>query len=642
MTQHQVVDSSAAVGRETALGSLLPSPRVALVNMPFSTTRTPSIQLGLLQAIATRRGYPATSVYLNLVLAAEIGWDAYEVLCADRTLLLGEWLFARAAFGEQTPPAENYLAEFGGELAGYLSAIDRDVDYLLELRERALPAFLDVCVQQVDWSAFDLVGFSSIFEQNCAGLALARRLKTTHPRLITVFGGANFEDEMGVEYVRALPFIDYAVIGEGDEVFPSLLDCLAAGEDPAELVGVASRAGDHGVRFSGRAPVVTDLDALPEPAYEDYFTTAAALAMPGEVRGKTISVPFETARGCWWGAKHHCTFCGLNGLGMGFRSKSATRVLGEFDRLAERYAVYQLVAVDNILDLKYIDSVFAPLAAARRDYTFFYETKANLTHSQLRVLAEGGVWHLQPGIESLSTNVLRLMRKGTTGLQNVRVLKWGRYYSISVHWNVLLGFPGEQAEDYSAQLRAMRLIPHLQPPESVGRIWLERYSPHYFERPESGMENVRPEPAYAHVYPPTIDTDRIAYFFAYDAPTALPMSAHEDLERHVEDWQQRWRSPDPPFLVYQRGAGRLTVTDGREQGPARVLTYGELAARVYECCTPTAHSVPAIARTLRDTDEMTVAPEAIQETIDSFTADGLMLEEDGSYLSLALPVNSNW
>src|SRR3954465_271775 len=39
----------------------------------------------------------------------------------------------------------------------------------------------------------------------------------------------------------------------------------------------------------------------------------------------------ETARGCWWGAKNHCTFCGLNGETMGFRAKSADRVMTEIE-----------------------------------------------------------------------------------------------------------------------------------------------------------------------------------------------------------------------------------------------------------------------------------------------------------------------
>ena len=47
----------------------------------------------------------------------------------------------------------------------------------------------------------------------------------------------------------------------------------------------------------------------------------------------------------------------------------------------------------------------------------FYETKANLTKDQLRALREAGIGTIQPGIESLSTDVLRTMRKGTTAVQ---------------------------------------------------------------------------------------------------------------------------------------------------------------------------------------------------------------------------------
>jgi ribosomal peptide maturation radical SAM protein 1 len=610
--------------------------------MPFSTSRSPSIQLGLLQAVLHRHGIPATSLYFNLELGEVLGWDIYEVLCNDRTLLLGEWLFSRAAFGDEAPSGEAYLDDFASELTDYLNATERDTGYLLDLRERVLPAFIDDCLRRVDWTQFDVVGFSSIFEQNCAALALARRLKERVPRLVTIFGGANFEDEMGLEYVRALPWVDYAVIGEGDEVFPAFLKRLGRGEDPGALPGVASRTADGSVRFCGRAATVTNLDVLPEPDYREFFATGRALEMPQMVRGKSVSIPFETARGCWWGAKHHCTFCGLNGLGLSFRSKSPDRVLRGLDELAERYALYQLVAVDNIMDLRYIDGVFDKLSERRRDYTFFYETKANLSHQQLKQLAKGGVRHLQPGIESLNSNVLKLMRKGTTAIQNVRLLKWGRYYGISMHWNVLLGFPGEQREDYEQQLALMRLIPHLQPPESIGRIWLERFSPHYSQQADLGITNVHPEPAYAHVYPQRLDADRIAYFFAYDAVDTVPMSAHQEMVEYIEAWKQRWSSSTPPFLVYQRGAGRLTITDGRCPGPSRIFSFGELAALVYECCTPTAHSAAKIADSLRGAPDTDVDEGAVQEALDQFTSLGLMLEENGLYLGLALPINPNW
>ncbi|HWN11478.1 MAG TPA: RiPP maturation radical SAM C-methyltransferase [Pyrinomonadaceae bacterium] len=618
-------------------------PRVALVNAPFTSCRSPSIQLGLLGAILSRHGITSKSFYFNLQLGAALGWDIYEALCDDRTLLLGEWLFARAAFGDDAPDGNAYLDQFEAELTGHLKAIQRDTQYLLDLRERVLPAFVEECLDRVDWTCFEVVGFSSIFEQNCAALALARRLKARIPQLITVFGGANFEDEMGLEYVRGLPWIDYAVIGEGDEVFPALLKSLGTSGNPtAAWPGVASRADDGSVRFSGRAPQVSDLDGLPEPDYTEFFSTAKDLDMPAMVRDKLISIPFETARGCWWGAKHHCTFCGLNGLGMAFRSKSPERALRGIDELAERYAVYQLVAVDNILDLRYIRGVFEPLAKRRQDYTFFYETKANLSQEQLKELAQGGVRHLQPGIESLSTHVLKLMRKGTAAIQNVCLLKWALYYGISTHWNVLVGFPGERIEDYVDQFATFRLISHLQPPESLGRIWLERFSPNYTDRTALGITNVRPEPAYAHVYPSYLDLNRIAYFFAYEATDVVSMSEHKEVMDHVETWQKTWKSSDPPFLVCQRGAGRLTVTDGRQPGGAQVFSFGEFDALVYEHCAARPRGVGQIVQSLREVPELEVSESAVRASLNEFKSVGLMMEENDQYLSLALPVNPNW
>jgi ribosomal peptide maturation radical SAM protein 1 len=618
-------------------------PRVALVNAPFTSCRSPSIQLGLLRAILTGHGINSKSFYFNLQLGAALGWDIYEVLCNDRTLLLGEWLFSRAAFGTDAPAGNVYLDQFQAELNEQLKVIERDKEYLLDLRERVLPAFVEECLDREDWTCFDVIGFSSIFEQNCAALALARRLKARAPRLVTVFGGANFEDEMGLEYVRTMPWIDYAVIGEGDEVFPALLKSLAVSEDPgSDLPGVISRATDGSVRFAGRAPQVSDLDGLPEPDYTEFFSTAKDLDMPAMVRNKSISIPFETARGCWWGAKHHCTFCGLNGLGMAFRSKSPERALRGIAELAERYAIYQLVAVDNILDLRYVHGVFEPLAKRRQDYTFFYETKANLSHEQLKWLALGGVRHLQPGIESLSSHVLKLMRKGTTAIQNVCLLKWALYHGISAHWNVLVGFPGERSEDYVDQFAICRLISHLQPPDSVGRIWLERFSPNFTDRMKLGITNVRPEPAYVHVYPGDLDLNRIAYFFAYEATDVVSMSEHKEFMEYVETWQQAWKTTEPPFLAYQRGAGRLTVTDGRQSGSSQAFSFGEFGARVYEYCAARPRGMDQIVESLHDAPELEVNQSTVQTALDEFTSLGLMMEENSQYLSLALPVNPNW
>jgi hypothetical protein len=85
---------------------------VALVAMPFVSVWRPSLQIGLLSAIARSEGFAAETFHLSLEFAAEIGGELYQSLCQHRTLLVGDWLFSRAAFGEAAPdPDGQFLAK---------------------------------------------------------------------------------------------------------------------------------------------------------------------------------------------------------------------------------------------------------------------------------------------------------------------------------------------------------------------------------------------------------------------------------------------------------------------------------------------------------------------------------------------------
>jgi ribosomal peptide maturation radical SAM protein 1 len=616
--------------------------RVALVCMPFYGATRPSIQIGLLHAIAERAGFQADSYHLTVDLAARLTPEAYEPLGVHhRGHVTGEWLFSIAAFGEAVSHDDvAYFDAFPEEIAELCAAIGKDRAYLSYLRHEALPAFIEDCATRIDWGRYDVIGFTSTHQQNVASLALARRIKERYPRVRIVFGGANFEDEMGPEYVRAFPCIDYAVVGEGDVTFPALLRCLAADEEPLHLPGLVTRR--NGDVVSGGPPATTrDLDALPTPNYDDYFVRVERTGL-GRLPDYPALVPYESARGCWWGEKHHCTFCGLNGLGMAYRSKRPERVLAELSDLARRYRRTDFEAVDNILDMKYVQEFFGTIAAVKADYTFFYEVKANLTQEQLGFLRRGGVRSIQPGIESLSTHILQLMRKGCTMLQNVRVLKWARYYDMSVGWNILCGFPGETEDDYRRQLEVLRQITHLQPPTKCGRIWMERFSPYFMERDSFPIGDLRPKASYAWTYPAHVDLDRIAYFFSYTMGDVLPDSAYAETEAQVEEWKGLWDQGHPGTLRYRRTLDILFIDDARS--PERLGTYrfdGPLAT-MYEFCSPTMHTAPQVVEHVLATTGQAIAVGDAQWALDEFCRRGLMLSEDGRYLSLALPVNPNW
>src|SRR5215204_910260 len=605
--------------------------RVALVNMPFAGANRPSIQCGLLKAGLVREGHEVDVHYLNLELAAEIGEVTYRKLSELRwDHLLGEWLFSAAAFGPRED--EEAYREAHPSMQETLKQLEVEFEELRWMRNEQFPELIGRWAEGIDWGAYGIVGFTSSFEQNVSSLALARRIKEKWPGVVIVFGGANYDGEMGPEYVRAFPWIDYAVVGEGDQALPTLVERIGQGESPLDVAGVAGRV--DGAVKNGSAPIIRDLDALPDPDYDDFFAALMRLGRQ-EVLGESLPLLlFESARGCWWGAKHHCTFCGLNALGMAYRSKSPERVHSELRRQSARYQIANFEAVDNILDMRYLEALCRPLIEDRVDYSIFYEVKANLKREQLHTLSRAGIRILQPGIESLSTHVLKLMRKGTTMLQNVRLMKWAHYYGIKVAWNLLTGFPGETVEDYERQAQLMPKLVHLPPPTGGGSIWMERFSP-YFTEESFPVSDVEPWKAYGYVYPPELDVRKIAYFFTYTMGDVVSEESLEGVHKAMDLWQKRWDSARRPVLVYQRAPDWIQVVDQRDGDETKAHAFQGLEAAAYELCGDT--NTPQ-----RVAVGLDASAEDAEAALRKFCDLGLMIEEDGRYMSLALPVNANW
>lgn len=617
-----------------------PTPaRVALINMPFAMADRPSIQCGLLKSGLTQLGHDVRVYYLNLEFAAAFGHEWYREVAHLRTeIMLGEWLFSVAAFGSQDNEAE--YRDICLKTGDPDSNQDEEFERLRALRNDTLPAWVDGWVEQVDWGQYDAVGFTSTFEQNTPAFALARAIKARHPEVITIFGGANFDGGMGEEYVRVLPFIDYAVTGEGDRVLPAMIARIADQQDCLDIPGVIGRRPDGDLVSNKPSSVIKNLDEVPDPNYDEYFETLFRLGRDKVLGNQAPLIMVETARGCWWGEKQHCTFCGLNSNGMVFRAKTPERAANQLRQLASKYKVVNFEAVDNIMDYKYLEKLCVPLAEEKYDYRIFYEVKANLTAEQLKLMSRAGINSIQPGIESLNSHILKLMRKGITMLRNVRLLKWAYYYGMRVGWNILTGFPGEKAEDYEEQMRLMPLLRHLPPPSGGGQIWLERFSPYFFDE-SFPVHDVKPVTAYRFIYPKeTFELDKLAYFFSYRMEETLPAEFHQGLYKEIEIWKEAWEKNPRPVLLYQRAPDWIQVIDRRFPKP-KVHAFSGKAAEVYEYCGETDRSFKAIRGYLASMNGGTSEDE-LQGILDEYCELGLMLREKNRYLSLALPTNPNW
>jgi ribosomal peptide maturation radical SAM protein 1 len=608
--------------------------RVLLASMPWGAVDRPALGISLLKAGLASRGVPCDVRYLNLTFAAFLGLDGYNWVQGGlpHVAFAGDWLFAEALYGPQPADDARYLDKILGERWGVPPAARAD---LLAMRSRIEP-FLEHCLAAVDWRAYSLVGFTSTFEQNIASLALARRLKAAHPELRTAFGGANWEGEMGEELHRCFPFIDLACSGEADESFPAVVQALAGArslEALSDIPGVIWRDTHGRTVANGPAAPITVMDALPIPDFADYFRELEA---SGTASAVVPTLLFETSRGCWWGAKSHCTFCGLNGGAMAFRSKSAARALDELRTLVTTWRTGFVAVVDNILDMRYFRDFLPALEEVDLGVELFYEVKANLSKSQVELLARAGVRRIQPGIESLSDHVLRLMRKGTTALRNIQLLKWCRQSGIAVDWNILYGFPGETTDDYERMSAMLPAIRSLGPPGAFGPIRLDRFSPYFTTPDRFGLTGVRPMGAYEHLYPfAPSSIARIAYYFDFDyAPGAWPGDVARPFLYEVQDWIAY---PDLGSLVaVDCDDGTLLLLDQRRDALAHEHQLDAVEREAYLYCDEIRSAEGVTGHLRRLWPDRQIENGDVVGMLDRLVADRLMLREGSLYLSLAL------
>lgn len=623
--------------------SAAPTDSIALVFMPWGAITRGSIGLGILKRCAQRLGVHADVHYLNTRFAELLGLEFYQNV-SDGEPLLPEWFFSHVLFGSnglgliENSWDDLMRARYSPMVKESMSRAGWTEARCHEVTDLIIPQYIEECLARIDWSKYKLVGFSSTFAQTLASLLLSRRIKHLYPEVKIAFGGANAESEMGFELIKAFTWVDYVAHGEAEKTFPRLIKNVLTERFFEKIPGVSMRNGTDLMAGYDSAIGLKDLNESPAPDYTDYIKEVERIGINKQL---PVVLSFESSRGCWWGAKAHCTFCGLNGSTMAFRKKSPGRVYEEIVNLAKEYRCLTLDAVDNIMDLGYMDTLLPKLAEADLDLSLFYEVKASLTREQIRRLAAAGVNRIQPGIESLSTDILRLMRKGITAAQNLQLLKWCFEYGITPSWNVLYGFPGELPEQYSDCPRVLRLIMHLQPPDSVCPVVFERFSPYHFERDKFQL-SLEPLGYYRFLYPEGIvDLNRIAYFFEgkWEGMSANMQEYIGPVQEVVDQWKETW-AEKKVFFNYEKGPGFVTLFDNRPLSSngklaSRRIRLNDIQASIFLFCDQI-QSFSTIQRMLESTDKRAPTAEQTQALLNQFVQNGLMFRERERYLSLAV------
>jgi ribosomal peptide maturation radical SAM protein 1 len=562
MSSHAFYESKIFIARRSPVLLVLP---------PFLGIDRPYLGLHTLQAYARRAGFEVSIIYANASYAAEIGMDLYNDICyAGPDKLLGEQIFAVQAFGaslENKKPSEaasRILSKHGVSLN--------------ELRKHA--ASWTIRFSEALREACPLVvGCNTTFEQTCASFSILSHLCKVAPNIITMLGGANCDGPMGEGLASLFPYPDYVFTGESEESFLSFLRSVHAGIRPGE-------------RVISSLPV-ENMESIPALDYADYYE-AIDDHVPGGMAAisKGAWMPYQSSRGCWWGQKHHCTFCGLNDVGMNFREKKADTVLSELDSMLQNHPNKKIFMVDSIMPTTYFKNLLPTLIESNRNLEIFYEQKSNLSLDRVEMLIKAGVSVIQPGIEALSTSLLRRMDKGVSGPQNLALMRYARATGLGLYWNLLYAFPGDQEEDYEETLGLLPKIVHLHPPTGVWPLMVDRFSPYFERSDEYHIKDVKPMPAYFSVFPEHADLMKIAYHFEGTYECAHYRSPHvvDAIKSEAVRWHEEWAGDAPPPILAIEAVTDdvflLIDSRNRSRGGSKVSFISADQARVALCMHP--------------------------------------------------------
>lgn len=546
--------------------------QIAMVNMPFADWNRPSFALGQLSTLVDREfeGRARAQVcYLNQDMAEYFGPRLYESLSVSHDHIdtgIGDWLFRGIAFPGTQDTATEYFQRY------YRGARWEDFRRDIQQAREGLAGYCAELIDRYRLHEADVVGFSSMFAQHVPSLALARMIKERSPETLVVLGGANCEAPMGAVIARHVPAVDFVFSGPALRTFGEFLTHVLDGhpEGADTIPGILSSRNCGDPRFRAAIGAERDIDDFFLPDYRSFFD---ALDNHPLLRRDGTSEPmlfFETSRGCWWGQRSHCTFCGLNGESMAFRAMAPDLAVDQFNWLfafAPEYTSY--FCTDNVMPRNYPREVF-PRLDPPAGASVFYEVKLPLSRHDLRAMTDAGVRVVQPGIEALASSTLKLMGKGTTAFHNLQFLKNCAEFGIKPEWNLLIGFPGEDPAVYRKYIEELGDFIHLVPPHGVYMVRFDRYSPYFKRSAEYGLD-LKPVDYYALTYPfDQAALADLAYFFADQnlAPYMLnAIERHDELSRLVATWRAAWygepESPPRELRLVTTGDGGLTIHDSR-------------------------------------------------------------------------------
>lgn len=347
--------------------------------------------------------------------------------------------------------------------------------------------FFDEWIKSEELQSVDILGISISFaKQVLPAFLLARKVRDVYPEKKLVIGGsmmAHLNQEM---FELLFQWCDFVIQREGEYPLEHIVQKTLAGQKVCSEDGVLCINSKGKIEPAAPMPKV-DLNKESVPDFSGFRLNDYFVPSP--------NIPVQIGRSCYWGK---CTFCCLNTAFVHKDSwTKAEKVADNLEILEKQYGVRTIEFVDDAI-LPVFAMRLSDLLIKRKSclkwfgYARFDE---NFTEAIFEKMYKAGCVGLKFGLESASSDVLKMMNKGIDIKKAAEIFAMARKAGILPQAAFFLGFPGETRDDilktldfleqtvipngiiaYNGVFRLLKSMPLLQEPEAYGIQKVEKWN----------------------------------------------------------------------------------------------------------------------------------------------------------------------
>jgi radical SAM superfamily enzyme YgiQ (UPF0313 family) len=281
-------------------------------------------------------------------------------------------------------------------------------------------------------------------------ISASELVRDLRPDLPIIYGG--WHPSLTPAQTLRESFVDVVVMHQGDATLVEVLRRLKSGTSLEMVAGCWFKKKDGRI-FSNPDRPPAALSSLPLPAY-DLVDFEAYARLSGSRK-----LPYATSIGC----PYACNYCtDMVFYNRRFNPLEARRIVEEVTVLVERHRLDEVALVDSnfLVDVRRAVAIARGFQEHGTKFRWTFQASTDLlcrmSDNDVCLLAESGVTHIGFGTESASPEVLRRMNKAHQEIPDMfEAARKCHRAGIRMTFNLIFGYPGEEAADRNQTLRVM-------------------------------------------------------------------------------------------------------------------------------------------------------------------------------------------